>query len=361
MKKKVYLMLVFCIFCVLAIISETHAQASTFRVKAERSAHQISENSYFDLLLQANQQEELFVVVSNDNEKDIQVGIHVDSARTTSELAVDYGNKMDAQSTDDSLAYDLKELLTLEKEQYTVAAKGEIKIPLKLTMPTSFFEGVLAGGIVVTQLSEAQSDDTQSGLSLGNQVAYEIAVLVRETEKIDLVETVSFKDFEVKDDHLALTIQNPVANFINEIAMTVQLKNKKSGAVLYSEQLTELQLAPNTNAQYQVPFPEPMVSGDYILEIEMKDYKENNWSFEKEFSLDKQVSSSTEEVKERKDSETSSWKIWLILAFAFILLVLVIYLVYRQRNLQKKFMEMERTLQKKAKKSSKRTSQKKRQ
>lgn len=147
------------------------------------SEYQIDkEKTYFDLLLAPNQTTELKVKLKNDTEKEVKGKIAINNAITNSNVIIDYGEN--TIKKDQSLLYDLSELVDYPSS-VVLKPKSKQIVTFQVKMPSTAFDGVIAGGITFEEEAEetTSKDSVEKGLAIDNDYSYIVALLLRQTKK----------------------------------------------------------------------------------------------------------------------------------------------------------------------------------
>ncbi|MEB5953221.1 WxL protein host-binding domain-containing protein, partial [Enterococcus innesii] len=121
---------------------------------------------------------------------------------------------------DETLPYDMADLIEVEKE-ITIPKQSQITLPLKITMPSESFEGVIAGGLTLKETTEetdtADSEEEQ-GLAIKNEYAYVVAILLRQNtaEVAPDLKLLDVGPGQVNSRNtINVTLQNPEAAYLN--------------------------------------------------------------------------------------------------------------------------------------------------
>ncbi len=157
------------------------ASAFNFSVTPITSENQIDKRkTYFDLQLVPDQEVELKAELRNDTEKEVKIDISVNSATTNSNVMVEYGkNEIEK---DESLIFDLIDYVSYP-ETVTLEPKSVQTVVFHAKMPKDRFDGVLAGGITFKEIvtEKDQTENKDQSLSIENEYAYTVALLMRQT------------------------------------------------------------------------------------------------------------------------------------------------------------------------------------
>ena len=148
-------------------------------------------------------------------------------------------------------------------------------------------------------------------------------------------------------------LQNPNATYLNQLATKTIITKKGSSDALYTDEQSEMQMAPNSNFNLSVPLKgERLKAGKYTMKIEAYGQKEENGDFsfkakgsQKEenyryhWSLEKNFEIKADEAKKLNDSDVTIKKdyTWIYLLIGLLLLiVLILFFVWRKKKNDKK-------------------------
>lgn len=340
------------ILLVVFLLDPLISEGSEFQFSATPvpSDYQIDkEKSYFDLQLSPNQVTEVQVKLKNDTEKEVKVGISVNSAKTNSNGVVEYGaNKI---KRDESLVYDLKDYVDYP-DSITLKPMSEQIVPFKVKMPNEAFDGILAGGITFKEEKEkSTSIESKQGLSIENDYSYVVALLMRQNTTT-VAPNLILREVEpgqINARNAILTkLQNDQRTYINQVSISATITKKNSKETVYQVEKEKMQIAPNSSFSFPISLnKEALKPGDYQLSLSIygnksekgiytkeKDQKnkyENHWTFKKDFRIDPQVA----DELNQKDVTLKQDNTWLYLLIGLIVLVVFgccIYLLWRKRN-----------------------------
>lgn len=331
------------IFFIIAVfpLFSTAAYAENFSVRTKQPENQQNKAvSYFDLKTEPNQKQPLYITVENKDIKDITVDIQIDSATTSPLGFVDYSNK-GRFSKDNSLKYDLKELLKVENSTYTLPKNSKTDIQLMLQMPEQEFAGILAGGIRISQ-SEAKQTAT-----INNKVAYEIGIIIRE-KNTKLEKKFNYLKLNQTPNSLDLVFQNPVSTFINDLVLSTEIVALNQNKKVFSDKSKALQVAPNTKFPYPIPIPENLPAGKYQMNISANSEKGKwQWTFNDTFHISKQTKISRKTKTSQKKLNPFFMYSLLSSIVVMLLLTTVFILLRKQKQLKKEQLKLKKRKKKK--------------
>lgn len=332
----------------------TLGEASEFQFSVNPTipANQVDKTkTYFDLQMNKNQRQTLEVVLRNDTEKAVKVDLGIDNATTNSNGVVEYGKR--AIKQDSSLRYALSEL-TEYPETVTIEAQSEKKVAIQVQMPDQAFDGVIAGGITFKEHQEAQTTATneqKKGVSITNEYAYVVALLLRQTTKKVAPEVV-LHDVTPSQKNarnvILANLQNTQATYVNQVKVQAEITRKGSQKVLYQATNKQMQIAPNSNFDYPVALNgKKLEAGKYRIKVTVygnqdpagsyqdsenpKEHYQNRWVLEKDFEIKADTAKALNE-KDVSLKQDYRWVFWLIGALLLMLLLLILLLLWRKKR-----------------------------
>lgn len=336
------------------------AQASqlNFNVEAIIPENQVDKNkTYYDLRIEPGKTQDLKMMLHNSTDKDVSVELTAEAATTNLNGVVEYGKKK--AKRDSTLKTSIGEIVTLSEENPVIPAKGSKEITLTVKMPTTDFDGVLAGGITVKETSPATDKATKEtkGMAIENRYSYVVALVLHgknETIPSELkLNKVKATQVNVRNV-ISANLQNTKAKYLNQLSVDAKITKKGENKTLYSVKKEQMQMAPNSNFNLPIPLNgDALKSGKYTLKIKA-DSQGDTWNFTRDFNI------SAEEAKKLNEQDVSIEKdnTWLYVLIGVILLaalLILFYLIMRKRKKEKERLERElkRLKSKRAKKKRK--------
>ncbi|MHC5269719.1 DUF916 and DUF3324 domain-containing protein [Enterococcus sp. LJL98] len=356
MKKKILVLTIFVIGLISSYTPTAFASEFNFSVITETPASQIDkEKTYFDVQLKPNQEESLSVLLRNDTDKEVQVGISISRATTNKNVIVEYGpNEI---PKDESLAYDLADYLE-GPEKVVLKPKSQEHIAFKAKMPSDSFDGVIAGGLTFKEINEEKTEDKESGMTIKNEYSYVVAVLMRQTlDEVapNLTLKKVFPDQINARNAIISEVQNDQMTYINQVVVETQITKKGSEEVLYESKKEKLQIAPNSTFEFPTSLEgKRLEAGDYHLSMTVYGNRNDNgeytrvsevegektemtfnnlWEFEEDFTIEGEVAKKLNETDVSIEEEDNFLLYVVIgLLFLIVVLLLIIFLVWRRRK-----------------------------
>ncbi|MBD7936427.1 DUF916 and DUF3324 domain-containing protein [Cytobacillus sp. Sa5YUA1] len=312
------------------------ASEFNFAVETEIPENQINKDkTYFDLMMDPGSKQDLIINLRNDTDSDVKIHPIIQSATTNINGVVEYG--LNDIEKDPTLKYKMDDIVKVENE-IIIPANGTYELKLTVEMPKEEFDGILAGGITLQEVVEETNTTNKNnkGMSIKNNFAYVIAILLRENNndispKLKLNDV--FPDQVNSRNVIMANIQNIKSIYINKMAIKATITEKGKAEVLYEANKENLQMAPNTNFNFPIALNgERLAAGDYILDITVQSNGEK-WHWKREFKIDGETAKKLNE----SDVTIQNDFTWLyVLCGALILLsTLIILIVFLKRKKNK--------------------------
>lgn len=346
--------LVFTILSCLALSVPAFASEFNFAVNPKPSTNQIDkEKTYFDLLLTPNQKDSLKVDLRNDTDREVVVEAHINSATTNGNGVVEYSQN--AIKPDKSLKYNLKDYVEAP-DKVTIKPNSIAEYNVKIQMPNEKFNGVIAGGITFKEKRVDKTNDSSEkggkGLAIKNEYSYVVALLMRQTTQngepnLKLL-SVNANQRNARNV-IQGKLQNPKGTYLNQLATKTTIYNKNETKAIYTDENTNMQMAPNSGFNLSVPLNGGRLkAGKYTMKIEAYGQKNptGTYSFKKKgskkeenyryhWSLDKDFEIKSDVAKKLNDSDVTIKKdyTWVIMLIGLLLLLLIfLFFIWRKKK-----------------------------
>ncbi|WP_207695786.1 hypothetical protein DOK67_0001501 [Enterococcus sp. DIV0212c] len=338
----------FCLITVLCFLSPVNAYAegeeSNLSVKAELPDNQLTKDAgYYDLEVKPGQTQELTLKVYNMGDKETTAKIEINPAYTGASGSFVYA--LDASKRDESMKLPLSDIAKTD-EFISIPAKSEADVKINLTIPTEPFEGIVYGGIRVTDAegekegsSKAEKED--SGFSIANKYAYTIAMRVRENEELpksDLKVKKIVASQVVGRNAVKVNLQNPTPTIIDKVTYDAKIMKKGSSDVLHEHKVSNYRVAPNTNFDYAISWDnKPFEAGSYQLEMTAKsEVTGQTWNFKQNFTISAKEAKELNEKAVDLEKDYMKYIIYGAIGAAILLLLIIILLVTLSKKRKKK-------------------------
>ncbi|WP_439443092.1 DUF916 and DUF3324 domain-containing protein [Listeria aquatica] len=287
------------LLCVVTYSAKPQAAEFNFGVKTIIPDNQIDKGkTYFNLLVSPGQQQELKIQLNNDTDEDVTVSNSVNTATTNINGVVDY--EKGKKNANVNLSNRMEDIIEMPSE-ITIPKQGKTELKIKLTVPKSKFEGMLAGGITIQEKTNETKKAKSNGIQ--NKYAYTIGLLLQEDKNLDIKENPKLGEVKAsqvnKRNVISTDIQNAVPKYMNKVQISANITRKGKSESVYSYEKKNMQIAPNSRFQFLVPLKgEKLEGGDYTLHLKMRS-EEGKWDFTKNFKINSDV------AKAYNDQDTS--------------------------------------------------------
>jgi len=248
---------------------------------------------------------------------------------------VEYGKE--AEEPDPTLVYNLGDLI--QTPDVVTLEPGETKeLFLNLTLPDESFEGLLAGGIRIEEVTKEEEATQQEGVAIKNKFSYLIGVVVSNDRSIvtpDLELLDVFADQLNYRNVFSATLQNFTPTFVNQLEVNAQIREHGNDEILYEAHRTGMQMAPNSHFHFPISLNgDRFRNGTYVLTLSARS-GEHEWSWDQTFTLDAQTS---RQLNREDVMLTSSLNFWMILSIGLgsLLFLILGYLIFKQQKNKQK-------------------------
>ncbi|WP_271494489.1 DUF916 and DUF3324 domain-containing protein [Enterococcus sp. 5H] len=309
-----------------------------FHVTPEFPKSQIEDStSYFDLKMNVGETETLTLKLQNAGSEPVKVQITPHTAYTNVNGVVEYGK--DAEVPDSTLIYSVEELI--ETPDIIELAGNEAKtVTLNLQMPDEEFEGLLAGGLRIAEVTEeSEVEDTGEGVAIKNEFVYIIGVVLRNDRtsvQPDLELLDVFADQLNARNVISATIQNFTPTFVNRLAVEATVQREGETEVLYEAHQEQMQMAPNSYFDFPISLEgDRFRSGTYVLNMTARS-GEHEWTWSETFTIDADQARRLNREDVTIDTSMNWWMIGALILLIAVIILVVILLVKRKKKPKKR-------------------------
>lgn len=223
--------------------------------------NQMSEGSYFDLLVKPKASQTLVTEIKNESLETIKIKLSINDSTTTQTGTIEYGPSSLKNRKGEYPK--LTEMLTGPTE--ITLKKGEVQtVELKLTVPDEVFEGVILGGVQLERIMA--KTESEKAVSVKNKYAYAFSVSIRESDKLlaPKLENLggSYSSVDGKEQ-VKIELENQSQEIVKNMKMTTIISKKDSNKVLLEDVLEDMKMAPQSIMDYRIDFPN-VEAGSYV-------------------------------------------------------------------------------------------------
>ncbi|WP_125566040.1 DUF916 domain-containing protein [Companilactobacillus insicii] len=332
MKRKsifLFTILLFLVGLIYPVNRVSAAADKSYSVQAVLPDNQIDKNeSYFDLKVEPNKDQDLKVMIINTGSEPIKVKAEVNDAYTADSGVIGYDkyNVKLFKNQNPSLSS-----LVEGKRKTSVNLKvGQAKtVSFKVKSPANEYTGIILGGVTTT----ANVSPTKSkNINIKNQVRYVKGVVLRSKDDgvvPDMHMTNAKPKSVAGNSGIAYTLDNSAPININEVTLSAKIYHN-SDTTKYSAK--NLQIAPNSKFDYFIPVKD-LSAGKYKGVITVKSKAGYEKTFTRTISVSKSdVDYISEQAEQKVSRKSNQWIIIIVGIVALILVALWMFLYYSQRN-----------------------------
>lgn len=342
MKSKNYLLLVLMqlIFISSLFFSEHNVSADElpgkFGVQAILPTNQVDKSvSYFDLLVKPGQEQTLEIELQNLANKEREFEINVNPAVTSDGGTIDYGQKN--PKLDQSIPFDLRKYIILDRSTVKIKAKESIKVPIKMNLPNKKFSGRMLAGITVIPKDKnekkrnSKESKKKSEAKIINRLSYSVALVIQQsgdkvTPNLNL-QSAQAKPFN-SIPYISFNFQNPSGTIINNLVF--KTKVYRNGKIFIKNTSNPFLVAPNTNFNLRLDLDGQKVKpGNYRAIIEANS-KNKKWIFEKKFLISSKKASAVNNNTVYGTNDINWGLIVLVVIIIILIITIIIVVIHRK-------------------------------
>lgn len=292
---------------------------------------------YYHLKEEPGEKDHITIKLINNSDKEISLETSITNANTNSNGLTDYTGTRENHK---SLKIPLTSILSCNEKVVKVPAKSSVNQQFDINMPSEKFDGVIIGGIVVSEKDEA-SEDNQS-LSLNNEYKYTMGVVLTNQEDKEIKKNVSVtleKVFPKLTDGKKIV----EADILNDNPYIFTGKN--FDAKIYSQEnkdlineisLKNIRISPHSSFPLQFDWGKvELKAGEYVFKGKLMDTDGKEWKFEKDFVINAEEAKNINEksvFKIKIPSYLSTFN-FCVIAVTLILTIFIIYKYRKESNL----------------------------
>lgn len=331
---------------------ENPAGATGFTYKINYPENQMDPDlGYYRLKVKPGTEQTLALSLSNPGTEKQTISVKYNSAKTNQNGVIEYGESQ--LKTDKSMKFDFVEIV--KGPEKVELAPGETKeLAINVKLPETSYDGVIAGGIQLMREGQGADASQEAGSKVVNQYAYVIGLLLQETDQPVTPDLQLNKIYGTQSNYrnsISVNFSNIMAEYLNDMAVEVQISKKGSDAVLYERKQTAMRMAPNSVIDFPVSMNgEKMVAGNYVGNV-LVTSGDQKWTWKEEFTI---TADEAEKYNERDVSLVQekgvNWQLIVGVVSGVFVLILVIYFVVQ--SIRKRKAEQKKAAVKKKKKKT---------
>lgn len=308
--------------------------AGGYTIEGMPNEHQIDKNvTYFFLNEQPGEKDKIKVKLINDSNKEKVLNVKVTDAATNSNGLIDYtGNSKNNKI----MKTPLTSIVIPEKKEVKLPPKSEVETTLDVQMPEKKQEGIVLGGVVVSEKLNDKKDN--KNIALSNIYTYTIGIILTNDQHVEIYQnkSVELSKVEAKLSDGKKIVQadilNPNPYIFGEATVFGRiLENDK---VIQEEKKEHVKIAPFSIYPFQFDWKkDKLQAGTYIFEGKVTT-SDNEWNFKQKFTI------SDKDAKEIDSNSVFKVHIpnWLSFSLIFISVLaignLIFVIVRRKRSVK---------------------------
>lgn len=302
----------------------------TFDAVIHPSEHQIEKDQlYYDLKYQPNEAERLTVTLVNRTDQSIKLKAAFNRAVTNSLGVVEYSGMNKDES---NFGPNITDYVKLSDTEIDLAGNESKDLHLDVNLPDKEFEGVLAGGLYLEQISNEKVEG-----NIKNVFSREIAVLLQnKTDEVKPeLKITKAKATQVNSRNaITVTVDNERATYVKDVSIDYQVeKDDKTIAKNKKEKLT---LAPSSRMPFLIQMDNTEFSpGTYTVKMTIN-ADDQKWTGSPKFTINQEKANDYNDKDVSIEEEPTNYWIWDGIAVIILLLAIVIFMYNRNRNLKNK-------------------------
>lgn len=259
-----------------------------YTIEGVPHSKQLDKNvGYFYLRENPGEKDSLKLKLINNSSEDKTLQVKVTDANTNSNGIVDYSGNL---KNHDVLKTPLTSILTVPQKEVIVPKESTVETTLTLEMPRDKQDGVIIGGILVTDETD-KKETSKEELSVKNEYSYTMGVVLTNEDEVKMNENISVELEKVGPllydgrKIVQADILNPNPYLFGKATVSGKVLEKNSKKVVKEESKDEVSIAPYSVFPFQLDWEkDELKSGNYIFKGVVKT-KDNKWEFEKEFEI----------------------------------------------------------------------------
>lgn len=215
-----------------------------YSIEGVPNVHQIDKNAgYFHLYEKPSEEDQIKVKLMNESSRDKYLSIKVVNANTNINGDIDYTGSLKKHQ---KLTQPLTSLLKAEQSEVTVPKQSTKEVTLNLKMPSHSFQGIVLGGIVVSEVQNQPLDSK----GVTNTYSYTLGVVLtnNETPEIKKNISVSLDKVEAKLFDGKKVVEADILNdhpfIFYKGKVSGEIRDKESGKVIKKASKDNVSIAP---------------------------------------------------------------------------------------------------------------------
>lgn len=310
--------------------AETDSEVG-FHIKAIIPENQADKKlTYFDLQLEPGQKQTIKFLIENTSNEESTYQVAVNQAYTNDQGFIDYTQPTDEPDIPEEFQIDN---IAKVPESITLAGGKSQEVSVDLTMPEKEFDGQILAAIHVMKVGQAEQEGqivNNYGYVLGLKLTNNTNEVQRKVELEGVEPAISFGKTSV-----VATLKNPTMEAIGHLKYNAEVKDAAGETVKEVSYDKEMQMAPLSTYRFAIDWDnERLEAGDYSLHLAVADAKDNEWVFDRDFTISESDAKEVNKVAISKVNQQSipTWVYVVVGVLLGIILLLIIYFLFIRKK-----------------------------
>ena len=334
-----YYRLVFTLVLTITTLVGLTQQASAnerLAYEVELPKSQFSNVTYYDLMLEKNQKEVVYLNISNASDEMVVFDINVLNGVTNTNGQIEYTAMEELTDVQkEAIVYNISDIAKPELNHYSLRKGESVRVPINIQMPKQSFEGMIVSGIKIEEelsANEIEKQKNDTAVSLINKYSRVIGLVLRNQEKevepdLELLNVAPGTYFG--ENAVEVILANTKANIIDYSMVEAEVYYKDK--LVYQKESNNQRMAPHSTFSYMIETDrQDFEPGTYTLKLKYYN-DEQEWEFEETFEVAKEVAEKLNEQAVYKQSKNYTKLIMAILV-GLLALALIFIVMLMKKN-----------------------------
>jgi hypothetical protein len=313
-----------------------YAEATKFTVTPELPRNQVSDATYFDLLVNKETVQELSTVIHNTSSEEITVAADALNSYTTSTGLISYQKEKTAE---DYSGKSFSNFVSVSHKEIKIKPGEQRSVTFTLDMDDTEFSGEILGSFLFEEVEteESTSTSSQSGTSIESKYQLQIGVRMRQSLQelpkpdLHLIETEATENNGKATLKSSISNDQPVAFGKISVNTVIRDKNKE---VVGGFEAEDFQYAPNSLLELYSEFDqEELKAGTYSIRIELTSAK-GTWVFDDTVKINRATAKEINRMTIYAEAIAQKYTLlyWLLAIIIILIIIIILLLIKRRKN-----------------------------
>lgn len=333
--KKILLALIFFLLCIHAGHLSVEAETTAFTVLPSIPENQVSDATYFDLLVKEETKETLTMIVQNTSDQTLEIEGSAVNSYTTSTGIIAYQK---TETAEKNQGHSFTRFIEPKQQKIKLKPSEAKEVLFTLDLKKQKLVGEVLGAFsfdVVSEDTKESKNDTMIQARYVTQVGVRLRSDLTELPSPNL--SLEKTEPVVKNDKAVIesTIKNDQPTAFGGVKVQTTIYAKKNNKIVGEKKIENYQIAPNST----IPLITELVSkqlepGDYTTHIEVTSSK-GQWSFDDSFTISKEEAKSMNQKTVYAQDDNKNLLVFLLISFILVLLVIILWSTWKYHQLKK--------------------------